>query len=117
MTDLWILCLVSKWIMVFSRCSVKVSFIWMFPWTLEGGPEKVDGARKWFMNNGPSLGMSSPWDAACTDTWHSPGSHRDQLVNFAPMPHTLLPKAWTSAVAGHQKEQGKYVQESKCVYH
>lgn len=37
---------------MFSRCSVKVSSIWMFPWALEGGPGKVDGAPELLRSNG-----------------------------------------------------------------
>lgn len=61
---------------------------------------------------GPSLEMRqshSLWDSACRDTWLSLGSHGDQLMNFTLVPHTLLLKAWTGAVVGHQKEQGKCV--------
>lgn len=93
----------------------------MFPWALEGGPEKVDGAPELLRSNG-SLSLEvrqscSLWDWAREDTWHSLGSHRDQLMNCALVPHTLLLKAWTGTVVSHQKEQGKCVQESKCFCH
>lgn len=85
-----------------------------------------EGHRKWMVLLScsgvmdPSLEMrqSHPvWVSACRDTWHSLGSHRDQLVIFTLVPHTLLLKAWTGAMVGHQKEQGKCVQESNCFCH